>query len=102
MQANGFRRRKKPASLLFGHHPFLLDISPSVLATEALYDRPQETLREAFSFLGLPYHAPEEFKTLNAAAPHPDMDPRTRQELCEYFEPHNRRLYEFLDKDLGW
>ncbi|MCZ6597764.1 MAG: sulfotransferase domain-containing protein [Planctomycetota bacterium] len=73
-----------------------------VLATEALYDRPKETLREAFSFLGLPYHAPGEFRTLNAAAPYPDMDPRTRQELGEYFEPHNRRLYEFLDKDLGW
>ena len=30
------------------------------------------------------------------------MDPATRGRLEEYFEPHNRRLYEFLGKDLGW
>ncbi len=73
-----------------------------VLATEDLYERPEPTLREALAFLDLPYHAPREFKTLNAGAPYPDMDPATRRKLEAYFEPHNRRLYEFLDKDLGW
>jgi hypothetical protein len=73
-----------------------------VLATEDLNKRPEETLREALSFLDLPYHAPGEFRTLNAAAPYPDMDLRTRERLSEYFEPHNRRLYEYLNRDLGW
>ena len=55
----------------------------------------------AFEFLGLEYHAPKEFKKLNAF-PYPDMDPKTREKLQEYFQPHNERLYEFLGQDLGW
>jgi hypothetical protein len=30
------------------------------------------------------------------------MDPATRRRLEEYFEPHNRRLYEYLGVDFGW
>lgn len=30
------------------------------------------------------------------------MDPATRLRLEEYFEPHNRRLYEYLGVDFGW
>jgi hypothetical protein len=31
-----------------------------------------------------------------------EMDPATRERLHEFFEPHNRRLYEFLGVDFGW
>jgi hypothetical protein len=30
------------------------------------------------------------------------MDPTIRRRLEEYFEPHNRRLYEYLGVDFGW
>jgi hypothetical protein len=30
------------------------------------------------------------------------MDPATREQLDDYFEPHNRRLYELLGMDFGW
>jgi hypothetical protein len=30
------------------------------------------------------------------------MDPETRRRLEEYFGPHNRRLYGYLGRDLGW
>jgi hypothetical protein len=30
------------------------------------------------------------------------MDPATRRRLEEYFEPHNKRLYDYLGVDLGW
>jgi hypothetical protein len=30
------------------------------------------------------------------------MDRETRQWLADYFEPHNQRLYDFLDIDFGW
>ena len=73
-----------------------------VLSTEDLYAEPQATLERAFESLGLAYAAPREFKKLNAAPPYPDMDPATRTELEEYFRPHNQRLYEFLERDLGW
>ena len=31
-----------------------------------------------------------------------EMDPATRRRLEEYFEPHNKRLYNFLGVDFGW
>ena len=37
-----------------------------VLKTEALYEDGEATLRRAFEFLELPYHAPEKFKKLNS------------------------------------
>lgn len=73
-----------------------------VLGTDDLYQRPEQTLRRALEFLGLPYSAPAEFKKLNAAPYYPEMDPRTRARLEEYFAPYNRELYEFLGADLGW
>jgi hypothetical protein len=30
------------------------------------------------------------------------MDPATRRRLENYFEPHNKRLYDFLGVDFGW
>ena len=30
------------------------------------------------------------------------MTPAVRERLQEYFEPHNRRLYELLGTDFGW
>jgi hypothetical protein len=30
------------------------------------------------------------------------MKPETREKLQAYFEPHNRRLYEYLGTDFGW
>jgi hypothetical protein len=30
------------------------------------------------------------------------MAPETRRRLEEYFEPHNKRLYGYLGRDLGW
>lgn len=72
-----------------------------VLSTEELQAHPEDTLRQALDHLGLPYHAPAEFKKLNAA-PYPDMEPATRRKLSAFFRPHNERLYEFLGRDLGW
>ena len=34
--------------------------------------------------------------------PYPDLEPGLRQRLEAHFEPHNRRLYEYLNKDFGW
>jgi len=73
-----------------------------VLNTDDLYHRPEETLTRALDFLGLPYAKPAAFKKLNAAPYYPDMDPAMRKRLEQYFEPHNRKLYEFLGADLGW
>jgi hypothetical protein len=38
----------------------------------------------------------------NKATYEQEMVPATRRRLEEYFEPHNRRLYELLGRDFGW
>jgi len=72
-----------------------------VLRSEDLYRDPRETLSQVYRFLGLPEWVPGHFKPYNQK-PYSEIDPKTRQKLLDYFEPHNRRLYEYLGRDFGW
>jgi hypothetical protein len=76
-----------------------------VLKSEDFFENPQPTLKAVLEFLGLPEWEPEPSKLenkRNAGRYEDDMDPATRRRLEEYFEPHNRRLYEYLGVDFGW
>jgi hypothetical protein len=76
-----------------------------VLKSEDFFDDPKGTLMTALEFLDLPEWEPDASKLekkRNAGRYEDDMNPQTRRRLEEYFEPHNRRLYEFLGKDFGW
>jgi Sulfotransferase domain len=76
-----------------------------VLKCEDFFDNPKQTLKVVLEFLGLPEWEPEPSKLenkRNAGRYEDDMDPTTRGRLEEYFEPHNRRLYDYLGKDFGW
>jgi hypothetical protein len=72
-----------------------------VVASEELYERPRDTLAQINRFLGLPGWQPAQFKPYNQK-PYSEINAKTRHKLLDYFEPHNRRLYEFLGRDLGW
>lgn len=72
-----------------------------VLKSEDLFERSPQTLRRVFEFLGLSYHEPDPSGLRNEGDYAP-MSPAARRRLEEFFEPHNRRLYEFLGEDLGW
>jgi hypothetical protein len=72
-----------------------------VLKSEDFFARPWETLEHVLGFLGLPEWEPEGWETHNEGR-YGDMDPLTRQRLEEFFEPHNRRLYDYLGVDFGW
>ena len=77
-----------------------------VLKSEDFFERPSETLKPVFDFLGLPQwepnasELPEQRK--NKGGYEQAMAPRLRRRLEEFFEPHNRRLYEHLGVDFGW
>ena len=76
-----------------------------VLKSEDFYEHTSETLKLILDFLSLPGWQPE--PSLLQTVPkrqnsYPQMAPATRQRLEEYFEPHNRRLYEYLGVDFGW
>jgi hypothetical protein len=81
---------------------FFGDEQMLVLKSEDFFERPADTLKVVLDFLDLPGWEPEEAEVRNRGTYTEDMDPGIRRRLEEYFEPHNRRLYEFLGADIGW
>ena len=73
-----------------------------VLKSEDFFERPQESLKLVLGFLDLPDWEPEAWEIRNQGGYEQQIDPVTRQRLEKYFEPHNRRLYEYLGVDFGW
>jgi hypothetical protein len=77
-----------------------------VLKSEDFFENPTQTLQTVLEFLGLPEWEPESEELAagkrNAGRYGREMDPATRRRLEEYFEPYNRRLYDFLGTDFGW
>src|SRR5215204_30223 len=73
-----------------------------VLNSEDFFERAPETLKLVLNFLQLPGWEPETWKIRNKGSYEQEMNPATRRRLEEYFEPHNRRLYEYLGMDFGW
>ena len=72
-----------------------------ILRSEDLFTDPRAVLEEALGFLGLPPLEHEEYSKDNKGS-YLDMDPATRNHLVDYFKPHNKSLYEYLDRDFGW
>lgn len=72
-----------------------------VIKSEAFYEDPEQILHQTFAYLGLRPWVSQELKAYHLAE-YSDMAPATRQRLLSFYEPHNRQLYEFLDRDLGW
>ena len=73
-----------------------------VLKSEDLFEHTLATLKLVLDFLDLPDWEPEATKIRNKGRYEQEMAPVTRRRLEEYFEPHNRRLYEYLGVDFGW
>jgi Sulfotransferase domain len=82
-----------------------------VLKSEDFFERPKETLKVVLKFLDLPEWEPKASETgmerkkrdkRNPGAYEGGMEAATRRRLEEYFEPHNKRLYDYLGTDFGW
>jgi hypothetical protein len=73
-----------------------------VLKSEDFFERAPETLKLVLDFLHLSDWQPETWEIRNKGYYEQEMNPATRRRLEEYFEPHNRRLYEYLGVDFGW
>ncbi len=74
-----------------------------VLKSEDFYERTPETLKLVLDFLRLPDWQPDGASNISNKGHYKrEMNPATRRRLEDYFEPHNRRLYEYLGVDLGW
>ena len=75
-----------------------------VLKSEEFFEHPVDTLKVVLAFLDLPEWEPEatELQRKRNTRKYEKMDPAVRRRLEEYFEAHNRRLYDYLGVDLGW
>jgi hypothetical protein len=76
-----------------------------VLKSEDFFKHTADILKQVQTFLGLPYKEiklpPRQTKRKSTYEYEP-MDPALRQQLEVFFEPHNRRLYDYLNRDFGW
>jgi hypothetical protein len=73
--------------------------------SEDFYTDPATIYRQTLEFLNILYVEPtKKYAVYNKAlyTPPSKMDPKVRKRLIEYFEPHNLRLYELLDRDFSW
>jgi hypothetical protein len=72
-----------------------------ILPSDDLLEQPSRTYGEVLEFLGAPHHELESYPRIFVRE-YTEMDPRTRAALRDYYAEPNRRLYELLDRELGW
>lgn len=64
---------------------------------------PAETYARICDFLGLRRRPLATYAAYNVNEhAFPDVAPQTRRQLAEFFEPHNRALYDLVGTDFGW
>ena len=76
-----------------------------ILKSEDFFEDARGILKTTLGFLDLPEWEPEAAdlgEKVNKGKYDQGMSPEVRERLEEFFEPHNRRLYEFLGVDFGW
>ena len=76
-----------------------------VIKSEDFFKHTADTLKQTQDFLRLPHREIElsPHKTdRQASSDYEPMNPEMRERLEAFFEPHNRRLYDFLSRDFGW
>jgi hypothetical protein len=76
-----------------------------VLKSEDFFENPLSILRVVSNFLGLPPWEPDASQLdqkRNKGIYEGEMEFETRRRLREFYEPHNRRLCEYLGRDFGW
>ena len=72
-----------------------------VLRSEDLFEKTQETYDEILRFLELAPWRLQSTGSVNTGS-YSREKPPGYEELCEFYAPHNQRLYDYLGRDLGW
>jgi hypothetical protein len=72
-----------------------------VVSSEEFFTNTQQVFDQMVAFLGLPHWELTVSRNANPGK-YPPMDADTREKLIDYYQPHNQRLYQFLDRDFGW
>jgi hypothetical protein len=73
-----------------------------ILQSEQMFREPAATLAEVLDFLELDRWTPERFGNRYSGGYRATMAPATREQLAEYFAPHNERLFSLLCTRYDW
>jgi hypothetical protein len=73
-----------------------------VIRSEDFFSDPESCFVGVQQFLGLPQHKLESYRKFNPGRDTAGLRPDTRTRLLEFFEPHNRRLEELLQREFAW
>jgi len=72
-----------------------------ILKSEDFFTQPSTVMSQVFDFLGLPQYESPHYVKYNSGLYVPIED-NLRQRLREYFQPHNQKLEQYLDRSFGW
>jgi Sulfotransferase domain len=73
-----------------------------VIQSERLFSEPAAVCAELYEFLGLRPHRSGQYPVFYQGNYERAMAPELRARLADYFEPHNRALYQWLGKAYDW
>jgi len=73
-----------------------------IIQSEEFLKNPSKIYNDVLEFLGLANWEPKEFVLYKKREYKEKMNSDLRNELVEYFKPHNKRLYDFLGKSFDW
>jgi hypothetical protein len=73
-----------------------------IIRSENFFSDPASVYGQVLAFLELPEWNLENYSKYNDSGGYPEMNPDTKEQLTDYFRPHNERLFEYLGVDLGW
>jgi hypothetical protein len=73
-----------------------------VLQSEAMYRDPATAMAQVHRFLGLRHHELERYEPYYGGNYEREMPKELRARLADYFEPHNRELFQWLGEEFDW
>ncbi len=85
--------------------PWLDAIAPDnvlILRSEDFFADPAAILAQVQRFIGMRPWQPGQFDVKQDGGDYDPIDPERRARLTEWYEPHNRRLYDLIGRDMGW
>ena len=74
-----------------------------IIKSEDLFTKPYEILKDVFVYLGVDQnYRPPDICPKNAGSYNRSEFSAAYKKLLDYYAPHNKRLYDLLNRDFGW